>query len=248
MSFFTTTPRFTGGYVANGTFINTREKKKDMRASTYSTMTLRKQIPITPQKSFSPSSLNRPATSPTSSFGTSLRSTPLSKSNGGFVFVPASSEKPMNTKKDIGPGSYTDSHYRGSPDVCASQMLHTSFNVKSKNGNKHEPSPSSVSIDHDEAWAHCLSVGNNNIRTPKSSQRKKRIKHKTFSKPYEEFLASEDALGMLSIDTNDESNPQRRNKKQANSFKPANPNPVASRPHTNDLWNQSRQLSAGIRV
>ena len=38
----------------------------------------------------------------------------------------------------VGPGSYQDSHYRGSPSVVASTMLHGSFNVKINGGGRKE--------------------------------------------------------------------------------------------------------------
>jgi hypothetical protein len=48
--------------------------------------------------------------------------------------VATGNRSPNTLSGDIGPGSYQDSHYRGSPTTVASTMLHGSHNVKIKAG------------------------------------------------------------------------------------------------------------------
>ena len=72
-------------------------------------------------------SLN-PGTPCSSSFGTSKRSDPLERNfiKGGILFSGPKHEAPYT----VGPGSYQDTHYKGSPNAVASTMLHSSFNVR----------------------------------------------------------------------------------------------------------------------
>ncbi|GMH95997.1 hypothetical protein TrST_g6080 [Triparma strigata] len=64
------------------------------------------------------------------SFGTSERSSPLERNfiKGGIFFNGPKHEE----RYTVGPGSYQDAHYKGSPSVVASEMLHRSFNTKIK--------------------------------------------------------------------------------------------------------------------
>ena len=213
----------------------------------------------------SPSSLNRPTTPQhTSSFGLSNRSDPLSRStNGGFVVVPRSHSK-KNTPA-IGPGSYTDCHYRGSPDVCASTMLHKSFNVKAQNGNGLRYTGGGMHALNQDNILHSREEGNRNIYSTLKKKKKKSVKgvkkrltNKTFSKPYDEFAAEEEArLGGVSGDIvgegggcdalmiSGEVGPFGSGEVgKGKVFRPANPNPIGVRPHSQDLWSQSARLNS----
>ena len=70
---------------------------------------------------------------PTSSFGTSSRTQTANGDTikGGVLFSAAKKE----AYSSLGPGSYQDAHYRGSPDVVASLMLKKSHNIRTTNNN-----------------------------------------------------------------------------------------------------------------
>ena len=69
---------------------------------------------------------------PSSSFGTSTRSNPLRGDNVREGLFVNGAKKSSPHAGDIGPGSYQDAHYRGSPTTVASEMLHTSHNIRIK--------------------------------------------------------------------------------------------------------------------
>ena len=245
--FFSETPRFADVHVCHDRIIHASH-------SHTTNATPRKTIPhydLTPRKvsttqsrpnSPSPSSLNRPTfASPTAMFGSSQRSTPLTKSVRGFVVVPRSANSP--SPAGIGPGSYTDSHYRGSPDVVASLMLQNSHNARITNGNKHHAAPKTTSaLAHsDDHFHRCKSAGNKNIRSSNKKRRREKQRVTAFSKPYDEFLAGEDVLMNIDDVCVVKTSATRKSK---NSYATIpNPNPLSNRPHPNDLWTTSRTLN-----
>jgi len=80
------------------------------------------------------STTRQPPRTPTGTFGASQRTSPLNRDfvKGGVMFRGSRIE----AQNSLGPGSYTDSHYKGSPTVVASTMLHNSFNVRINGGGK----------------------------------------------------------------------------------------------------------------
>lgn len=73
---------------------------------------------------------------PTGTFGSAQRSSSINRDfvKGGVVFNASKAE----VNATVGPGSYQDAHYRGSPSVVASTMLHRSFNVRINSGGRKE--------------------------------------------------------------------------------------------------------------
>ena len=279
MAFFTTSPRFSNIIVTNGVTINQSSNKTTFQAKSLQQIPSPKSAfgdvsptsvadlaatpsPLTTRSArtspshhshtvgrncSSPHSLRRPITPiHTSSFGTSSRSSPLSKSVNGYI----THTKPTNIQ-DLGPGSFTDCHYRGSPDVVASLMLHKSFNVKATNGNNAEmqhqhnlpypdipmnPNPNNYFDASLDIQQENNEYGNKNIRSAKKGKKRsstpvkpgKSFNITSFTQNYEDFAKAE--VGGVDKGT------KGMNMKGVTKVKPS---PGSLRPHRHDLWSAS---------